>query len=233
MFGMATDTRVEHRLANATVKIKLSNPSVLTIDIACSSLCAGWWRAIQTPVGTPSSAVSMSRCCLVSSSTMERLFGAVAPLCCARQPMGGCLARCFCAPPGVSGSDLVLMLATTRPGPGKVLSAIDFKATQLPCVVLCVFHYTKRGPAEHICIKLPMKQRLRKRCHFKNHLCIFIQSTMLTLWTHIQRTHTHTRIHKQAHTSSEGRKRLREPSVGRMKWRNEKMHQKSNSNVFQ
>lgn len=39
--------------------------------------------------------------------------------------------------------------------------------------------------------------------------------------------------HAHTHTSTEGRKCLREPSVGQMKWRNEKMHQKSDSNVFQ
>lgn len=119
--------------------------------------------------------------------------------------MGDVPARRFCAPPGVSGSDLVLMLATALPALGKVPSAIDFKAMQLPCVVLCVFHYTKRRPAEHICIKLPVKQRLRKRCHFKNHLCIFIQSTMLTLWTYIQRTHTLTRPRKEGNASENPR----------------------------
>lgn len=190
-------------------------PGVPTIDVHLFALAGGGRSGPQlVPPLTRLSRRSLYRAPRWSTS-------------CAGQPMGDLPARRFCAPPGVSGSALVLVLAATLPALGKVLSAIDFKAMQLPCVVLCVFHYTKRRPAEHICIKLPMKQRLRKRCHFKNHLCVFIQPPMLTLWTHIQRTHTHT------HASTEGRKRLREPSVGQMKWRNEKMHQKSDSNGSQ
>lgn len=195
MFGPVSDTRVEHPSINATIKIKLCIPSVLTtMPHVHVFVLAGEGRS--SPLISRVN-VSLLPGIELHDGAPPRCFS-TSLLC--RQPMGGCPARCFCAPPGVSGCDLVPMLATTLPALGKVLSAIDFEAMQLLCVVLCVFHYTKRRPAEHICIKLPMKQRLRKRCHFKNHLCIFIQSTMLTLWTHSAHTHPWSHVHGRKET---------------------------------
>lgn len=168
--------------------------SILVIDVKYSCVCAGWQRAIQPLI---------SRVDVSLLHGLEHPLGAVAPLHCARQPIGSSPAHCFCALP--AGAGVSSCGSNGGCNPFYTEKSPEYHRFQSPTASLvwrCThFIIQKRHPAEDICIKLPMTQRLWKRCLIKT-TCVH---SFRLQYSHFQQQHTHT------HTATEGRKHLRAP----------------------
>lgn len=217
MFGPVSDTRVKHRSTNASIKFKPCNPSVLTTDGTC--LCwlvegepaPGWYPLISR---VPVSLLPWWS----ASSVLWHLF----------------------AVPGSQWETFLLRLCTAwcvRLWFGSYAGhnpSCAWKGPEChwfqshaasPCGAVRMSLYETSPCRAHL-HKITHETKASEKVPFqKPPVHIHSVDNAHPSDTFSARTH--------AHTSTEGRKRLREPSVGQMKWRNEKMHQKSDSNAFQ
>lgn len=218
MFGPVSDARVEHPSINATDKIKLCVPSLLTIDATCSPLAGGGrssprlvaphqpCRCLVAP-WYPAPRWSPSSLCRVANGGPS-----CSPLLCTawcvRLWFGSCAGH---NPPCAwKGSECHWFRS---------------HAASL-CGAVRISLY-KTSPCRAHLHKITHETKASEKGAISKTTCAYSFSLQCSPFGHIFSRHT------RAHTSTEGRKHLSEPTVGQMKWRNEKMHQKSDSNAFQ
>lgn len=179
-----------------TIKIKLSNwfSTFVYSGHRCQILmCLCWQRAIQPLI---------SRVDVSLLHSLEHLLGAVAPFHCARQPIGSSPDHFFCTlPAGAGVSGCGSNGGCNHSYAGKCPEHHLFQSPAASLVWCCTyFIIQKRHPAEHICIKLPMKQRLWKRCLFKT-TCVHSFRLQYSHFQHTNGTHILIRPQKEGNTS--------------------------------